>query len=178
MVESNPRARANEGRVSSPTSEEQSMPSTTPKSRGEITSSLAMQLIQLFFDNIQPWFPLLHKPRFLSWAEGKLSVEGDVLRGLNADEALTLCSISALAVRFSSHPRFADLSDLEKGDEFAELAAQAYGKSRLSSKSTVRPHTRLHPACILLLHGRTQWTGLDIDRGMCQTGLYHGIVRD
>lgn len=147
MEESNPRLQSNRESLSNPASNVDQLASPAiAKSRSETTSALAMQLIQLFFDNIQPWLPLLHKPRFLAWVEEKLSVEGDVLRGLNPDEALTICSMLALAARFSNHPRFANLPALEKGDEFAELAAQAYGKSRLSSNP---PFAHIQ-GCILL----------------------------
>jgi hypothetical protein len=147
MEESNPRPQGNGESVSNSAGDlDQPVPPATAKGRREITYALAMQLIQLFFDNIQPWLPLLHRPRFLVWVEEKLNVEGDILRGLNPDEALTLCSMFALAARFSHHPRFANLPALEKGDEFAELAAQAYGKSRLSSNP---PFAHIQ-GCILL----------------------------
>jgi hypothetical protein len=112
----------------------------------EIPLSLARELVDLFFDKIQPWLPLLHKPRFLARFQDKLRGHGNLPGGLDRDEELTLYGMFALSARFSNHPTLGGIPPLERGDRFAQLAANAYGKSRLSPNP---PFVHLQ-GCILL----------------------------
>jgi hypothetical protein len=86
--------------------------------------SLARELVDLFFNKIQLWLPLLHKSRFLARSQDKLHGHGNLPGGLDRDEELTLYMF-ALSGRFSNHPTLGGIPQLERGDRFAQLAANA-----------------------------------------------------
>lgn len=107
---------------------------------------MAMHLIDLFFDKIQPWLPLLHKPSFRSRYADYLQRNESCLRLLPIDEALLLYGIFALAARHSPLPEFAAISPVERGDHFYAMARDCYNQARELSHTSM-PYLQ---GCILL----------------------------
>ncbi|KIV96559.1 hypothetical protein PV10_00408 [Exophiala mesophila] len=120
--------------------------SSKPKLQNEITCSLAIDLTQLFFEKIQAWLPLLHRPRFQARFEPSMLVDGDVMRSLAVDDALLLYGMFALSARFSTHPALKNIPPMKRGHIFAERARQMYLKSRSTAD-----HSLIHlQGCIVL----------------------------
>lgn len=111
-----------------------------------IISSLAMDLVDIFFDKIQPWLPLLHRPRFHARYGSKLLADGDVMKGLSVDESILFYSIFAMSARFSTHPQFADIPAKQRGQDWAERARDVYTQAR----SLRTPTLTYLQGCILL----------------------------
>lgn len=61
----------------------------------------ALQLVDIFFDHVQPWMPILHRPRFTKTCKEQFTHGDHALSALDSDSAFLLCSIFALAVRFA-----------------------------------------------------------------------------
>lgn len=112
----------------------------------EITCSLAIDLVNLFFEKVQLWLPLLHRPRFQAHFEPKLLVDGDVMKGLSIDETFLFYSMFALSARFSNHSTFNNISTFKRGHWFAERARQIYTRAR----PTQTPSLTYLQGCILL----------------------------
>lgn len=66
-----------------------------------IEHASALQLVDIFFDHVQPWMPILHRPRFTKTCKERLMYGDHALSALDSDSAFLLCSIFALAVRFA-----------------------------------------------------------------------------
>lgn len=87
-----------------------------------------MELLDLFFDRIQPWMPLLHKPSFRQDYARRLQDGGqNCLDRLGKDEALLLYSIFAISARFSTFPSLKDIPVLHRGDNFGKRALRLCG---------------------------------------------------
>ncbi|KAK5195324.1 hypothetical protein LTR99_010840 [Exophiala xenobiotica] len=95
-----------------------------------ISCSVAIDLVNSFFGKVQPWLPILHRPRFQARYESKLLVSGDVMKALSADECLLFYGIFALSARFSSHPKFSNIPPNKRGQDFAERAKDVYTQGR------------------------------------------------
>lgn len=104
-----------------------------PLSREEegVGSGLAIELVNLFFEKIQPWLPMLHRPRFHHKYDAKLKAKGNVMEGLTTGEALLLYGMFALSARYSDNNVFSDIPDSDKGNVFAEQAIEIYIQSHL-----------------------------------------------
>ncbi|KIX01110.1 uncharacterized protein Z518_10176 [Rhinocladiella mackenziei CBS 650.93] len=121
-------------------------PPTVSGSDGEISCSMAVDLVNLFFDKVQPWLPILHRPRFQARYEHKLRVGGHVIQYLSVDESLLFYSMFAMSARFSNHPKFATVPAEKRGHEFAERARAVYSQAR-----SLRAPTLMYlQGCILL----------------------------
>lgn len=119
---------------------------TTPDADNGVSSSLAVDLVNTFFEKVQPWLPLLHRPRFQARYEGKLLVAGDFMKGLSQDECLLFYSMFAMSARFSTHHRFHSTPPEKRGQIFAERAKDVYVQSR----SLKTPSLMYLQGCILL----------------------------
>lgn len=113
---------------------------------GGISCSLAIDLVNVFFDKVQPWLPILHRPRFQARYEPKLLVDGDVMKGLSMEESLLFYSIFAMSARFSNHQTFRNVPYNKRGQRFAERARDVYTQAR-GLKS---PNLTYLQGCILL----------------------------
>ena len=96
-----------------------------------VSRSLAINLIDLFFDKIQPWMPLLHKPTFRHEYISKLTTDSsNCLQNLRDDEALLLHSIFAMSARFSTtSDSLEGLPALHQGDQFGIEALRLCGNA-------------------------------------------------
>lgn len=120
--------------------------SIDPDTGGGIPCSVAADLINLFFAKVQPWLPILHRPRFQARYEDKTLAGGDFMQGLSSDESLLFYSMFAMAARFSSDQRFARVPPNQRGHQFAERARQIHAEARMLRSSSL---TYLQ-GCILL----------------------------
>lgn len=105
-----------------------------------VGSDLAVELVDLFFDKIQAWLPMLHRPRFQKKYGAKLLARGNVMKGLTTSESLLLYGMFSLSARFSSHSEFEGIPDVDKGNVFAERATNLY----------VQTHLERHPLLLQL----------------------------
>ncbi|RFU33771.1 hypothetical protein B7463_g2581, partial [Scytalidium lignicola] len=103
-------------------------------------------LLELFFQHVQPWLPILHKPSVLRRYEAVLEGNGSTISNLPVDQTLLLYGMCALSARFSSTGTLARMSECERGDAFASRARELYSRSRDLCSSTL---TNLQ-GCILL----------------------------
>ncbi|KAH8807757.1 fungal-specific transcription factor domain-containing protein [Xylogone sp. PMI_703] len=96
----------------------------------ELTYSLVCHLVELYFDKVQPWLPLLHKPSFQNFLAERLDHSSSPLRNLRDDEMIVMYGLFSLSARFSSSPEFADVDPLERGARFFIKAQHHYNRAR------------------------------------------------
>ncbi|OAL28578.1 hypothetical protein AYO22_02772 [Fonsecaea multimorphosa] len=111
-----------------------------------ISSELIFELVDLFFLKIQPWLPLLHRPRFQRWLDGIATGDGLSNAMLTPDEEILLFSVMALSARFSPSAFFAGSPPLQRGRQFAEQARLLQRQLDVSDANGL-PYLQ---ACILL----------------------------
>ncbi|KAJ5609580.1 hypothetical protein N7528_010147 [Penicillium herquei] len=109
----------------------------------DIPQELADELIGLFFDKVQPWLPLLHKPRFEARYMNRQSGTLSRLHGYSIDEALIFYGMFALSARFSDHSSISHLDPTKRGAALAVRAREICDKGRLD----------LEPSSLLYLQG-------------------------
>ncbi|KAH7007824.1 fungal-specific transcription factor domain-containing protein [Macrophomina phaseolina] len=95
-----------------------------------ITYHLALHLIDLFFEHIQPWLPLLHEPRFRKYYSERLRVDKSPLQHLPDSEAFLLCSVFALSARFSTMDELMGLAPSQAGVAFFDASRRLQGNCR------------------------------------------------
>ncbi|KAF5009165.1 hypothetical protein FDECE_4609 [Fusarium decemcellulare] len=112
-----------------------------------VPEQLLTDLIHLFFDKIQAWLPLLHRPRFFArymkngvFATTRTQPFSDI-------ESLLLCGMFALAARHSSHPWLQDIPAPDRGQRFADEASKYYAMPRAPEQG---PTLEYLQGCILL----------------------------
>jgi hypothetical protein len=98
--------------------------------RPEISYSLVLHLVDLFFDKIQPWLPLLHKPSFQQSLTDRLDRGPDPLKNFNNEEKLLMYSLFALSSRFSSSPILSHVDPLDRSTIFLSKAKEFYDQIR------------------------------------------------
>lgn len=119
---------------------------TTLNFENEIPCSLAADLINTFFEKVQPWLPILHRPRFQARYESKLCNAGDFMKDLSQDERLLFYSIFAMSARSSNCRNFNSISPEKRGQHFADRAREVYAQGR----SLRAPSLMYLQGCILL----------------------------
>ncbi|KAK1447359.1 hypothetical protein CMEL01_09198 [Colletotrichum melonis] len=115
--------------------------------RTEIPTEVATELVNLYFDKIQAWLPLLHRPNFFARYIVDGSFHKERLLQVSLEEGLLLYGIFALAARHSNNEYFQGLSPPNRGDNFAEWAIQYYGRLRSSDSETTLEYLQ---GCVLL----------------------------
>lgn len=122
-------------------------PANTESISLQVSHALASELIGLYFDKIQPWLSLLHRPRFHAryMTDGGRSIQ--TLDGYTVSEALLLYSMFALAARYSTSPELSADPAPDRGRRFTAAATAIYGKARLAIEE---PDLLYLQACILL----------------------------
>lgn len=111
-----------------------------------LPQNLSFSLIELFFDKIHPWLPMLHRPRFLARYQDRLNSKSLFWEDLPVDEALLLYSMFALSARFSSSDFFGDVAPIERGTRFLPEAKALYEQAR----AIVAPTLTYLQGCIAL----------------------------
>lgn len=95
-----------------------------------VSYDLAMHLVDLYFDKIQPWLPLLHKPRFLRICAQTLRRGPDSLGGLGQTDSLVFLGLFSLAARYCDREWLGSLLPRIRGDDFLEQARSIYSRVR------------------------------------------------
>lgn len=108
-----------------------------------------LRLVGIHFQRIQPWLPLLHKPKFMSRLAEKMQGHPDPLSCLDTDEALLLSSIFTLSCRFLSQGERGGHSTKVWIDVCAEHARQCYKDARNIETPTL---TYLQGCILLAFH--------------------------
>lgn len=105
------------------------------------------ELIYLFFDKIQGWLPLLHRPRFFGhYLRNGVFCKSN-FSSISTTDSLLLCGVFALAARHSSNAWFQGMAAQDRGQRFADDALKYYEMSRTSEEISTLNHLQ---GCILL----------------------------
>ncbi|KIW14852.1 hypothetical protein PV08_07637 [Exophiala spinifera] len=102
-----------------------------------VSYDVALDLIETFFSHIQPWLPLLHKPRFAARIQQQLEPGADALRNVSLEVRLLMMSMFGLAARFSNHFTFQGCSPLDRASIYMPAARQAYLDLRNQNNSSL-----------------------------------------
>jgi hypothetical protein len=126
--------------------EPEAMPIPSARISFILPQNLSFSLIELFFDKIHPWLPMLHRPRFLARYQDRLNSKSHFWEDLPVDEALLLYSMFALSARFSSSDFFGGVAPIERGTRFLPEAKALYEQAR----AIVAPTLTYLQGCIAL----------------------------
>ncbi|KAF5232299.1 hypothetical protein FANTH_13043 [Fusarium anthophilum] len=112
-----------------------------------IPEPLAIELVHLFFDKIQPWLPLLHRPRFFAtYIHSDASSFCDPC-SLDNHDKLLIYGMLALAARHSTNAYFSNIPAPERGNGLLKEACSLYRKSR---ETEDLPNIKYLQGCVLL----------------------------
>ncbi|KAF4443580.1 hypothetical protein FACUT_1217 [Fusarium acutatum] len=115
-----------------------------------IPEPVAIELVHLYFEKIQPWLPLLHKPRFFaSYIRSDASSFCDPCSLVDRDKLL-IYGMLALAARHSTNAYFANVPAPERGNGLLKEACTLYGKLRETDEL---PNIKYLQGCVLLANG-------------------------
>lgn len=103
-----------------------------------VSHTLAVHLIEVFFDKIAPWLSLLHKPRFLQHCSGILTPGPDALVNAPIEDKILLLSMFALAARHSTHEVYSSIPFPERGRHYAQEAKEIYVRVESSHGPSLR----------------------------------------
>ncbi|KAL3481707.1 fungal-specific transcription factor domain-containing protein [Aspergillus californicus] len=101
-------------------------------------ASLFWDLVDIFFDRIQPWLPLFHKPQFLQHCDVFLKEGKFAVQTLGPDDSLLFYSMFALSARFSVHPALLHIPIHDRGETYSNYAKKAYESGRESTEPSLR----------------------------------------
>ncbi|OHE95131.1 hypothetical protein CORC01_09518 [Colletotrichum orchidophilum] len=132
--------------VEAETVDSNQQPSTASTWTG-IPDDVVTELVNLYFDKIQAWLPLLHRPNFFAQYLADGSFHSDRLQKVSLQEALLFFGIFALAARHSKHEYFKDMASPNRGERFAEQAIKYYAELRSADFETNLEYLQ---GCILL----------------------------
>ncbi|KAF4340665.1 hypothetical protein FBEOM_5381 [Fusarium beomiforme] len=108
---------------------------------------VAVELVHLFFEKIQPWLPLLHRPKFFSsYINSSESGFCDPSNLVDHDK-LMIHGVLALAARHSINAYFVNIPAPERGNELLKEACALYGKLRAAEEL---PTIEYLQGCVLL----------------------------
>ncbi|KAH7109044.1 fungal-specific transcription factor domain-containing protein [Dactylonectria macrodidyma] len=112
-----------------------------------VPEQVLTNLVHLFFDKIQAWLPLLHRPRFFDRYMKNGVFDKRSPQSFSDTESLILCGVFALAARHSLSPWFQDIPAPDRGQRFADDANRYYEMPRPSDQG---PTLEYFQGCILL----------------------------
>ncbi|KAH7094883.1 fungal-specific transcription factor domain-containing protein [Paraphoma chrysanthemicola] len=138
----------------------------------QVSLEVANDLIETFFTHIQPWLPLLHKPRFLARCRNELRTGDDALVDTSDDLRLLLYSLFALSARFSTSTSLSAISPLMRGRSFAASATKVYSAIQ---ETDCASFTYLQGCILLAFHHYT--TKID-QQGWILTGVCTRLAYD
>lgn len=117
--------------TNTPNMEDRRLSSATSTSNSfDLSYSVVLHLVDLYFDKVQPWLPLLHKPTFESFLNERLDPSSTPLKNMNDEQMVLMYALFALSARFSTLPMFADVEPLERGRLFFDQASSYYNRTR------------------------------------------------
>ncbi|KAJ5567865.1 hypothetical protein N7450_010351 [Penicillium hetheringtonii] len=112
-----------------------------------VPEQVLTELVYLFFDKIQGWLPLLHRPRFFAYYMKNGLFDKRSPSFFSNAESLLLCGMFALAVRHSLNPYFQEFVAQERGQRFADDANKYYEMARTAEQGPTLVYLQ---GCILL----------------------------
>lgn len=129
---------------------------------------LTLDRVELFFDNVQSWLPIIHRPMFYN---KYVRINGErrqiaPSQSLEPDDALMITGMFALAARFSTSETFSKVSPLTRGKLFADRAAVLYDSIM---RAVQEPSTSLVKG--IVFHAFYYLTGGHAIQGAVLTGI-------
>ncbi len=119
------------------------------------TEDLTKHLVDLYFEKVQGFLPLFHRPSFYSKyllvPDGENRVDLDQPY-LDDEKAIVLNAMSALSVRYSEHSTFASLDPLERATIYLEKARELFTRESQRVKQTSPSICYLQGAILLAFH--------------------------
>ncbi|RVX74537.1 hypothetical protein B0A52_01663 [Exophiala mesophila] len=114
-----------------------------------IPDTAALDLIHIFFDNIQPWLPIMHRPSFFNRYIRRHNQQDRLVepQSLPTDHIIMMLSMFALSARFSKAACFDGIDPVTRGIAFAERAAVL--KDPII-RTVEEASTELLKACVIL----------------------------
>ncbi|KLP11978.1 uncharacterized protein FFB20_05465 [Fusarium fujikuroi] len=112
-----------------------------------VPESIAIELVHLFFEKIQPWLPLLHRPKFFASYINSSASGFCVASSLGDHDKLIIHGVLALAARHSTNAYFADVPAPDRGNKLLKEACDLYGKLRAADEL---PNIEYLQGCVLL----------------------------
>ncbi|RDW79297.1 fungal specific transcription factor domain-containing protein [Aspergillus mulundensis] len=112
-----------------------------------VPESVLSELINLFFDKVQGWLPLFHRPRFCKTYLRNGIFDKGISSRITTIDSLLLCGMFALAARHSTNPWFRDIAAQDRGQRFADDALKYYEMSGVSEQTSALQYLQ---GCILL----------------------------
>ncbi|GAM33594.1 hypothetical protein TCE0_011f00603 [Talaromyces pinophilus] len=112
-----------------------------------VPEQVLTELVHLFFDKIQGWLPLLHRPRFFDLYMKNGVFDKRSPPSFSNTESLLFCGMFALAARHSSSLCFHDIPAPDRGQRFANDANKYYEMDRTSEQNPTLGYLQ---GCILL----------------------------
>jgi hypothetical protein len=114
--------------------------------RWVISHDLALHLVEVFFDKVAPWLPLLHQPRFLQHCAHVLTPGRDALANATPEDVFTLLGIFALAARYSTLDYHWAVPLQEREQIYLQEAREVYKKQGPPQE----PSLRYLQGCLIL----------------------------
>lgn len=96
----------------------------------DVSYDLAIHLITVYFDRVQCWLPLLHKPSFLAHYTNRLQCGPNSMQNLEVEEGLLLSCIFALSARYSDSFELAGIQPVLREQRFKVMARRFYDEAR------------------------------------------------
>ncbi|OAP65063.1 hypothetical protein AYL99_01035 [Fonsecaea erecta] len=125
-------------------------PSSNPENSGwSLDPGLGAQLIELFFEKVQCWLPIIHRPKFAARFIRRAGETATVVdRSTVSDvEAFLMYGIFALGARFSRSPYFDKVPPVDQGQKYASHAATTLD---CIFKTHQEPSVEFLQGCIML----------------------------
>ncbi|KAJ9610996.1 hypothetical protein H2204_015281 [Knufia peltigerae] len=113
-----------------------------------VPTEVVHELIDLFFDSVQCFLPLFHRPRFVHRFKTLID-EGSGYSDLKKEDAFILSGVMAMSARFSTSSFFDDVAPYARGQVFAAKARALYDTA-FSYEGRWQPSMALLQGCILL----------------------------
>lgn len=111
-----------------------------------VSHELASHLLDVYFEKVAPWLPLIHKPQFMQRCSQHFCQGPDALANLPPEDIFILLSMFALAARYSSLDRCWSGPPRDRGRLYAREAQRMYPHVR----NLQEPSLRYLQGCILL----------------------------
>lgn len=137
----------------------------------DLPTEVALELIDIYFDKVQAWLPLLHRPRF--YQQFVSNEQAPTQRASCLEDRLLLQGIFALSARYSTSQFFSTVSPLDRGNQFADEASALYIQKRTDVDP---PNLAYIQGCILLAF--YYYTSGPCPRGWLLTGVCVRLAYD
>lgn len=108
---------------------------------------VALELVDIFFEKVQAWLPLLHRPTFFKRFLVCTNSRRTLVEELSLEQKFIFKGIFALTARYSTSPFYDHVPPLQRGSRFAAEAMVLYQQARSSIDVSALTYLQ---GCILL----------------------------